>query len=88
MEARLKEGFKSSKFLPVEIDGVTKALADWSTDSGVSYTVLKTRFGRGVRGSALLKEPRGYCSLGVTKPDNVLKQCSALFVFVLNDGTL
>lgn len=63
MEAKLREGFKSSKFLPVEIDGVTKTLADWSKDSGIGYAVLKTRFNRGVRGSALLKDVRGYCSI-------------------------
>ena len=63
MESMLREGFKSSKFLPVEIDGVTKTLADWSEDSGISYSVLKTRFGRGVRGVALLKEPRAYVGM-------------------------
>jgi len=66
MEPKLKEGFKSSKLLPVEIDGTTKTLADWSKDSGISYAVLKTRFSRGVRGADLIKKPierwKDYCS--------------------------
>jgi hypothetical protein len=60
MEAKLKEGFKSSKFLPVEIDGVTKTLEDWSKDSGIDYVVLKTRFSRGKRGADLVKPAREY----------------------------
>ena len=59
-EAKLREGFKSSMFLPVEIDGVTMTLGDWAKHCGLKYHVIKTRYKRGKRGKELITSARAY----------------------------
>ena len=59
-EAKLRDGFKSSMFLPVEIDGVTMTLGDWAKQCGLGYSVVKTRYKRGKRGKELIAPARIY----------------------------
>ena len=59
-EPKLKDGFKSSRYLPVEIEGVTKTLGEWADTCGVEYSIIKTRYIRGDRGDRLVRNARGY----------------------------
>jgi len=57
-ELGLKSGSKSSKFLPVEIEGITKTLGEWAEHCAISYDVIKIRFIRGKRGIDLISDVR------------------------------
>lgn len=60
MQARNKGEAKSH--LIVEHDGRRLNLSEWSRATGIGYTTLMQRYKKGLRGEALLKQPR--------KPDN------------------
>ena len=59
-DIKLRDGFKYSRFLPVEIDGVTKTLGDWAKCFGIKESVMKIRYKRGDRGARLIRNARHY----------------------------
>lgn len=59
-EVKLRDGFKYSRFLPVEIDGVTKTLGEWAKCFGIKESVMKIRYKRGDRGARLVRDTRVY----------------------------
>lgn len=42
----------------VEINGVTKTVAEWSAETGIYITTLYRRYQRGVRGEDFIKPPK------------------------------
>jgi len=61
--ATLKDGYKFSKYLPVEIEGVTKTLDEWAKCYGIKESVMKLRYHRGDRGVRLIRNARGYTGI-------------------------
>lgn len=42
--------------LTITLDGVTKTMAQWAEETGISYSTLWTRYQRGVRGAELFSK--------------------------------
>ena len=42
--------------LTITLDGVTKTMAQWAEETGISYSTLWTRYRRGVRGAELFSK--------------------------------